>query len=42
MDRKERIIRLLSQPEKEKSAKEEGIGSFTPIGGHDLGTTFFI
>jgi hypothetical protein len=34
MDRKERIIRLLSQAAQGKSVKEEGIGKFDPDNGH--------
>jgi hypothetical protein len=42
MDRKERIIRLLSQAAEGKYVEEEGIGFFTPKDGHWLGTAFFI
>jgi hypothetical protein len=42
MERKERIIRLLSQPAEGEFVFEEGIGSFQPGGYHVLGTTFFI
>ncbi len=42
MDRKKKIIRLLSQSTEGKYVKEEGIGSILPDGYHILGTTFFI
>ncbi len=42
MDRKEKIIRLLSQPAQGKRVKEEGIGYLSSDGYHVLGTTFFI
>ena len=42
MDRKEKIIRLLSQAAEGKNVKEEGIGYLWSDGLHDLGTTFFI
>ena len=42
MERKERIIRLLSLTAEGKQVKEEGIGLFSPALGHELGTTYFI
>ena len=42
MERKEKIIRFLSQAAEEKKVEEEGIGLLSPDGYHYLGTTFFI
>ena len=42
MERKEKIIRLLSQAAQGKSVKEEGIGKYDPDDGLWLSTTFFI
>jgi hypothetical protein len=42
MDRKERIIRLLSQQPQGTNVVEEGIGRLWSDGCHILGTTFFI
>ena len=41
MDRKERIIRLLSLSGEGKTVKEEGIGKIHSDGYHILGTTYF-
>jgi hypothetical protein len=42
MDRKEKIIRLISRPAEGKYVREEGIGQLTSHGCHQLRTTFFI
>jgi hypothetical protein len=42
MERKERIIRLLSQPPQGKSVEEEGIGWLSSDGRHYLSTIYFI
>ncbi len=42
MERKERIIRLLSQAAQEEWVKEEGIGYLSSDGCHIMSTTYFI
>ncbi len=42
MDRKEKIIRFLSQAAQGKIVKEEGVGLLSSYGYLYLGTTFFI
>ncbi len=42
MERKEKIIRLLSQPPQGEYVEEEGIGYLSSSGYLVLGTTYFI
>jgi hypothetical protein len=42
MERKERIIRFLSQAAEGKKVKEEGIGWLSSSGYNNLGTSYFI